>query len=409
MRKIKISEKIKQFFNWQSGDQKQSLPIEGDFGWSSLGINPYHYVSAQEALRNSDIFSLVSQISADLAIAKFTADSPRVQALIDDPSVMTNGHAFWQSMYAQLLLSGECFAYRWRNVNGVDLHWEYLRPSQVQPLRLNDGSGMLYNISFDEPDIGRMESVPASDMIHIRLMSIDGGLTGMSPLNALSNELNIKKASNDLTMKALNTSIASNGVLSITNGSKVSDRDKINLSKYFMEVSRDPDAGPIVLDDLTKYTPLEIKSDTASLLKQADWTGTQIAKVYGVPDSYLNGQGDQQSSITQLQGMYANALNRFSQAGASELDDKMNAHITVNLRPALDPSGNNHATMIQNLTSSGILQSDQAVWLLKQDGFLPEEMPNVKKAPQPVPMPPPAPDDDESSDEEDDSMKGGET
>lgn len=64
----------------------------------------------------------------------------------------------------------------------------------------------------------------------------------------------------------------------------------------------------------------------------------------------------------------------------SELDDKMVSHIRVNLRPALDPSGNNHATMIQGLKSSGIIQSDQAIWLLKEDGFLPDEMPETENS-----------------------------
>lgn len=277
--------------------------------WNTLGINPYHYISAQEALRNSDVFSLISQISADLAIARYTADSPRTQSLIDNPSIMTNGHSFWQSMFAQLLLGGEAFAYRYRNINGVDLHWEYLRPSQVQPMKLNDGSGLVYNVVFDEPDVGRIINIPAGDMIHIRLMGINGGLTGMSPLDALSNELNIKKASNDLTIKALRQSVTANGLLKVTNGGLLDEEDRVKRSRRFMSQVTDPEAGPIVIDDLEDYTPLEIKSDTSNLLKQTDWTGTQIAKVYGVPDSYLNGTGDQQSSIVQLQGMYANALN----------------------------------------------------------------------------------------------------
>ena len=74
-------------------------------------------------------------------------------------------------MFAQLLLDGNAYAYRWRNQNGTDNYWEYLRPSQVEPMLLEDGSSMVYNISFDEPEIGFMQNVPQSDMIHFRLMS----------------------------------------------------------------------------------------------------------------------------------------------------------------------------------------------------------------------------------------------
>lgn len=376
MIKIKLFSHIKKIFHIKKIlNKEKSISISEPKFWDSIGINPFHYVNADEALRNSDIFSLISQLSADLAITKYNTDIERVQYFINNPSNMTNGHAFWQSMFAQMLLSGEAFAYRWRNANAVDLYWEYLRPSQVEPMKLLDGSGLVYNINFDEPNIGRMQNVPSADLIHIRLMSKNGGLTGISPLDSLVNELNIKKASNDLTLNALRTTVTSNGILEIPKGGDVQTKDKIALSQSFLEQVKDPNSGPIVLDDLYNYIPLEVKSDTANLLKQTDWTGTQIAKVYGVPDSYLNGQGDQQSSITQLQGMYANALNRYAQAVAAELEDKLKLTINVNLRPALDPSGNNHATKIEDLTKAGILKSDQAIWLLIEDGFLPKNLP----------------------------------
>nr|WP_325175447.1 hypothetical protein [Limosilactobacillus reuteri] len=51
---------------------------------------------------------------------------------------------------------------------------------------------------------------------------------------------------------------------------------------------------------MEEYTPLEVKSNVAQLLNQVNWTGAQIAKVYGVSDSIINGQGDQQSSIQMM-------------------------------------------------------------------------------------------------------------
>lgn len=252
------------------------------------------YVSADVALKNSDIYSLISQLTGDLTLVKYQADTDRTQNLIDNPSRLTNGYSFWQSMFAQLLLDGNSYAYRWKNVNGVDLYWEYLRPSQVNPQMLEDGSGMVYNITFDEPSIGFMENVPAPDMIHIRLMSKNGGMTGISPLLALVNELKIKDASNRLSLHSLNQSVEAPGVLSVTGGGLLDWKKKSARSREFMRQVNNSDNGPIVLDDLETYQPLEVKSDVAKLLSQVDWTGKQIAKAYGVPDSYLNGQGDQQ-------------------------------------------------------------------------------------------------------------------
>ncbi|KWU05924.1 phage portal protein [Lactobacillus crispatus] len=339
------------------------------------------YVSADVALKNSDIYSLISQLTGDLTLVKYQADTDRTQNLIDNPSRLTNGYSFWQSMFAQLLLDGNAYAYRWKNVNGVDLYWEYLRPSQVNPQMLEDGSGMVYNITFDEPSIGFMENVPAPDMIHIRLMSKNGGMTGISPLLALVNELKIKDASNRLSLHSLNQSVEAPGVLSVTGGGLLDWKKKSARSREFMRQVNNSDNGPIVLDDLETYQPLEVKSDVAKLLSQVDWTGKQIAKAYGVPDSYLNGQGDQQSSITQIGGQYAKALNRYVGSIVGELNDKLNVNINPDIRPAIDAMGDDFANTISNLTKSSVLSGNQALSVLQQTNYLPHDLPKADKQP----------------------------
>lgn len=344
---------------------------------SDLSVS--EYVSADTALKNSDIFSLISQLSADLALVKIKADKDRAQSLIDNPSNLTNGFSFWQGMFAQLLLDGNAYAYRWRNINGVDLYWEFLRPSQVQVMLLEDGSGLTYNINFDEPDIQTKENVPQSDVIHIRLVSKNGGKTGVSPLTGLANELNIKDASNRLTLHALSQSVEAPGILSVTGGGLLDWKKKSARSREFMRQVNSSDNGPIVLDDLETYQPLEVKSDVAKLLQQADWTGKQIAKVYGVPDSYINGQGDQQSNITQIGGQYAKAINRYAGAVQSELSNKLNSQITYDVRPAIDATGDNFASEIGDLSSKGILSGNQGRYVLQHYGYLPDDLPTPDK------------------------------
>lgn len=365
----------------QSETSKQSLTLSDDDIVDFLtGKSSGKYVSATEALKNSDIFSLISQLSADLALVKYQADTSRAQSFLDNPSKTSNGFSFWQGMFAQLLLDGNAYAYRWRNINGVDLYWEFLRPSQVQVMLLEDGSGLTYNINFDEPDIQTKENVPQSDVIHIRLVSKNGGKTGVSPLTGLANELNIKDASNRLTLHALSQSVEAPGILSVTGGGLLDWKKKSARSREFMRQVNNSDNGPIVLDDLETYQPLEVKSDVAKLLQQADWTGKQIAKVYGVPDSYINGQGDQQSNITQIGGQYAKAINRYAGAVQSELSNKLNSQITYDVRPAIDATGDNFASEIGDLSSKGILSGNQGRYVLQHYGYLPNDLPIPDKS-----------------------------
>lgn len=346
--------------------------------------NSDKYVDARTALKNSDIYSIVFQLSADLANGKLKADAPRAQGILNNPTQTSNAHAFWQSMFAQLLLGGECFAYRWRNQNGTDMTWEYLRPSQVTPFLLEDGSGLIYNINFDEPEVGVMEAIPQSDLIHIRLLSQNGGKTGISPLSALANELQIKDKSNKLTLSALGRSIIAPGILSIKHGGLLSDEEKASRSRKFMKQTSKSENGPIVIDDLEEYTPLEVKSNVAQLLNQVNWTGAQIAKVYGVSDSIINGQGDQQSSIQMMGNAYVKSLARYAKAVTGELNNKLNANINLNLRSAIDPLGDSYATTISNLRKNGILAANQAAWLLKESNYFPEEMPEASTPPVPI-------------------------
>lgn len=346
--------------------------------------NSDKYVDARTALKNSDIYSIVFQLSADLANGKLKADAPRAQGILNNPTQTSNAHAFWQSMFAQLLLGGECFAYRWRNQNGTDMTWEYLRPSQVTTFLLEDGSGLIYNINFDEPEVGVMEAVPQSDLIHIRLLSQNGGKTGISPLSALANELQIKDKSNKLTLSALGRSIIAPGILSIKHGGLLSDEEKASRSRKFMKQTSKSENGPIVIDDLEEYTPLEVKSNVAQLLNQVSWTGAQIAKVYGVSDSIINGQGDQQSSIQMMGNAYVKSLARYAKAVTGELNNKLNANINLDLRSAIDPLGDSYATTISNLRKNGAIAANQAVWLLKESNYFPEEMPEASTPPVPI-------------------------
>lgn len=348
-------------------------------------LNPGNakYVDARTALHNSDIYSVIFQLSSDLANGQLVADSSRTQYMLDNPTVTANAHAFWQSMFAQMLLSGEAFAYRWRNQNGIDSSWEYLRPSQVTPFLLEDGSGLIYNANFDEPEIGMVEAIPQSDMIHLRLMSQNGGKTGISPLTALASELSIHDASNKLTLTALARSIMAPGILSINKGGLLDNNMKSARSRQFMQQMNDSNSGPIVLDDLESYTPLEVQGNVAQLLNQATWTGAQIAKVYGVSDSIINGQGDQQSSLDMIGNDYVKALTRYSNAITSELTNKLSGNITLDLRPVVDPAGDGYASTIASLAKSKAIDNTQAVWLLTKSGYFPEDMPESTPANDP--------------------------
>lgn len=331
------------------------------------------WVSAKSALKNSDLFAVINQLSSDLATVKLMATRRRAQGILDNPVKNASRHGFYQAIFAQLLLGGEAFAYRWRNENGQDVRWEFLRPSQVSYNEREQRDGLVYNVTFDDPRESPQMRVPQNDVLHFRLLSVDGGLTGVSPLLALSRELDIQKASDRLTMSSLKNALNANGILKIKGGGLLDIKTKMSRSRQAMKQMQ---GGPLVLDDLEDFTPLEIKSNVASLLSQTDWTSKQFAKVYGIPDSYLGGQGDQQSSIEMISGMYANAVARYMRPVVSELSMKLGTDIDTDLFPAVDPTGSSYIKRVSELVKNGVLAQNQGLFLLQQAEIIAQELPD---------------------------------
>ena len=338
-------------------------------------LNGSEWVSAETALKNSDLFSIISQLSNDLATAKLTTSRKQMQGIVDNPSNSANRFNFYQSIFAQMLLGGEAFAYRWRNDNGRDMKWEYLRPSQVTFNRLDNQNGLYYNITFDDPRIPPKQHVPQSDILHFRLLSVDGGLTSVSPLMALGRELDIQKASDKLTLNSLKNALNANGILKIKGGGLLDFKTKVSRSRQAMKQMQ---GGPLVLDDLEDFTPLEIKSNVAQLLKQADWTTGQFAKVYGIPENVVGGQGDQQSSLEMSSNVYSKAVARYLRPFLSELSQKLSCDVDADIFPAVDPTGANYISRINSMVKSGTLAQNQGLYILQQAEILPKELPEGK-------------------------------
>ncbi|MCE2265788.1 phage portal protein [Streptococcus thermophilus] len=335
-------------------------------------LNDSEWVSAETALKNSDLFSIISQLSNDLATAKITTSRKQLQGIVDNPSNNANRFNFYQSIFAQMLLGGEAFAYRWRNENGRDMKWEYLRPSQVSFNRLDNQNGLYYNITFDDPRIAPKQHVPQGDILHFRLLSVDGGLTSVSPLMALGRELNIQKASDKLTLSALKNALNANGILKIKGGGLLDFKTKQSRSRQAMKQMQ---GGPLVLDDLEDFTPLEIKSNVAQLLSQADWTTGQFAKVYGIPESVVGGEGDQQSSLEMIYNIYFKAVSRFLRPFVSELSKKLSCEVDADILPAVDPTGSNYIGLINSMVKTGTLAQNQGLYILQQAEIIPKELP----------------------------------
>lgn len=328
-------------------------------------------IDADFALRNSDIFSIIMRLSSDIARVHFQADNQLYQPVLDTPANLINRYGFWQEILASLMLTGNAYVSIHRNGNQIPDKLEFLPLSWVQVTLADNAEDIIYTVNYDD---GRQQATfKSADMLHFKLF-MSGRLidqyTGISPLISLAKELNIQDYSNNLSLSSLKNAIAPSYTLTIPEGT-LDAKAKENIRQQFESQNSGSNAGrAIVLDQGLQLSALQINPDIAKLLSNTTFSQTQIAKAFCVPDSYLNGQGDQQSSSDMLRTLYENTLPIYSQPILSELNFKFNCNITANVADLIDVD---HQQLISNLvsltnSSNPVLDATQAQAILKSKG-----------------------------------------
>lgn len=332
-------------------------------------------IQPSQAMTNSDIYAVISRISSNIAAMKIKADDQNVQNVINKPSTILNSFSFWQKCVTQMLLTGNTYVYIQRQ-NGVPVGLVQIPADEVTINILSKQAGddvddAIYTITLDAEN-GRQIQVPSRDILHFRCLvtgadAQTNGFTGISPLVSLSQEVTVQDTSRKLAIAALSHAISPSFVLKIPTV-QVSEQTKEKFRANFEKMTSGSNAGrAIVLDSSMDVEPLQINPDVDKLLSNTEFTQNQIAKAFNIPSEYLNGQGNQQSSITEMGSLYVNALSLYINPILSELRLKFGCEITTDFSSIADVD---HQQLISNVVSlaagkSPVLSAEVATAVLK--------------------------------------------
>lgn len=346
--------------------EKRAVPIRGsghDRGSSSWLISDGGHVPASVAMRNSDIRTAITILASDIARVTYTTGNERIDKVLASPSRMTGRYTFMQSMMAQLLLDGNAYALRREDKNKREF-WEYVSPSHVVVNLADDGQSLSYDFNFDNVDERDEKGVDAADVIHFRLLGINGGLVGRSPLEALQSELALQKSSRHLALNIFNKSVNPTSILNYP--TKLSPDQKEEARVAFEKANTGENSGrALVMDNKATFEQMEIKADVAKMLKSTDWTREQIAKVFMIPSDSL-GAESQHSNIDQMQAQYNTALGRYIAAVVDELTLKLGEKVIPNVREAIDLDGAKIEARTIALVKDHVISADVGLEILKQ-------------------------------------------
>lgn len=329
---------------------------------------------ASGALKNSDIYSVINRISSDVASAKFKTENSYVSDILNSPSKLISRFSFWQGVLVQLLLSGNAYI---PFVRGRGL--EQVPPSDVQINYLVGNQGIKYTVA-ESNGRPKME-LSQNEMLHFRLMP-DAKyryLVGMSPLESLTYETTISNNSKKANINAITHAINPGGVLK-WDTLKATDEEKAAMQSQFQAKNENNSGGIMVLDNSMDYSPFEVKQDVLKQLQESgEYTANNIAKAYGVPVDMMGGGStteSQHSNIDQIKGTYLMTLNTDVNPILDELRSKLNApDLQLDIKAMIDVDDSLKISQVNSLMQSGALTSNQAQFLLKRDGYLPEDLP----------------------------------
>lgn len=328
-------------------------------------------VDANKAFRNSDVFAVVQRISSDIASCSFNGQ--QYQTLLNNPFKLMNPYAGWQSVFIQLLLNGNAYVVMHENKKHLVTQFEPIPSDNVQLTLTDDAEDIIYTVHYN--DERNDEDIPSNRMLHFKLVTPgmdENQYTGVSPLISLVPELGIQDNSKKLTLTSLIHAIAPTNIYSTPNAlTEPGAREQIR--EAFEKANTGDNAGRIlVMDAGAELKTIDVTPNVSKLLDNATFSQTQIAKAFGIPDSYLNGQGDQQSSIEMIRSLYQNALTMYIRPIESELTFKLGAPVRLDVTSAIDVDHQNELNNIVSLAKNNLLTPRQAFGLMIAHDIMPD-------------------------------------
>jgi HK97 family phage portal protein len=327
-------------------------------------------VDVRKAFRNSDVFAVIQRISSDIAACSFNGQ--QYQNLLDNPFKLMNPYAGWQSVIIQLLLNGNAYVVMHRNKQNLVTQLEPVPSDDVELTLQDNATDIVYTVHYT--DERKDETLPSSNMLHFKLTTPgmdENQYTGVSPLISLVPELGIQDNSNKLTLTSLIHAIAPTNIYTTPNALTEPDA-KEKIREAFEKANTGENAGRLlVMDAGANLQTIDVTPNVAKLLDNTTFAQIQIAKAFGIPDSYLNGQGDQQSSIDMIRSLYQNALTMYIRPIESELSYKLNTPVQLDVTRAIDVDHQNELNNIENLSKAGLLTPRQAFGLMLSKDIMP--------------------------------------
>ena len=252
-----------------------------------------------DVLKSPYIALSVRKIATDVASQRFTYDDDsnnRLLRLLNfQPNERMNAFDFWSAMVSQCLLNGMSFAFIERTGNRVSSLTPI--PTERMTVTVDTNSNQATYLLDNDKKLN------PNDLLIIKFFSVDG-IKGISPIQALNEDLNIQKNKNKLLNKVFSSNFIGRQVLKLNTDATLDAEAKANIRNKFTKVNNDPTA-PIVIDKDFDLSELPVNEELIQTANDQEWSIKDISAMFCIPLDYygreLDHSSNQMSSTMWLQ------------------------------------------------------------------------------------------------------------
>lgn len=257
---------------------------------------------SETVLAYSAVYACVTLIASDIAkirIRLVQQDDDRIWTetesaaftpVLRKPNRYQTRIQFFDQWIISKLINGNTYVLKERDDRGVVRRLYVLDPTRTKPLVAPDGS-VFYQLSRD--DLSRVEedsvSVPASEIIHDRMVPLYHPLCGVSPITACGLAALQGLAIQNNSTKFFQNNSRPGGIL--TAPGVIQDDTAKRLKEHWEQNYTGENIGKIaVLGDGLKFESMAITAIDAQLIDQLKWTAETVCSCFHVPP-YMIGVG----------------------------------------------------------------------------------------------------------------------
>lgn len=289
--------------------QSALQPVSASANWLTLVREPYAgawqanaEISVDSVANNPAIFACTTLIASDIAklclrLVEKTGDGIWVETesaafspVLRRPNHYQTPQKFIEQWIVSKLMHGNTYVWKERDQRGAVIAMYVLNPIRVVPLVAQDGS-IFYELRRDDLSQLPRESVtvPASEIIHDRMVELFHPLVGVSPIFAAG-----IAALQGLKIQANSVNLFTNGSNPggvLTAPGAISDDTARRLKAHWDANYQGSNVGKIaVLGDGLEFTPMSVNAVDSQLVEQLKWTDEKVCSCYHVPP-YMIGVG----------------------------------------------------------------------------------------------------------------------